>query len=100
VQVDFYVIYNDGSPTLIGSDIDSGDGWSVDYTPTLDGDYQFYSVATDDDGNVEWEPIYADAQISIGSGAVNVPIPWIALLGLVGLFVTTVSLSRSQFVKI
>ncbi|MBT8340019.1 MAG: bifunctional metallophosphatase/5'-nucleotidase [Desulfatitalea sp.] len=52
-----------GPWAAVGEDTDGSDGWSqaFDY-PDGQGDYQFYTVSTDDDGNVEDAPVRADAR--------------------------------------
>ncbi len=63
--VSFYYQLDGGPAVLIGTDSDGSDGFSVDFVPSAAGNYQFYSVATDDDGNVESAPTYADASAAV-----------------------------------
>jgi hypothetical protein len=49
---------------LWGTDISSPWEWSFD-APAADGYYEFYSIAEDDDGNVEAAPATADARCGI-----------------------------------
>lgn len=52
-----------GDWTAIGTDIDATDGWSQNFSyPAGQGSYEFYSISTDDDGNVEDAPVRADAK--------------------------------------
>jgi hypothetical protein len=60
-EVRFYFVRDGGPPVLIATDSNGSDGWSTDFTPAQEGDYAFYSVAVDDDGNAEPAPFYADA---------------------------------------
>ena len=66
-SVTFFYVLNDGSAVEIGTDTDGTNGWSVDFVPTVAGDYQFYSVATDTDGNTEIAPVYADELLTVTS---------------------------------
>ena len=65
--IDFYYSYavdgtNWGAWTLI--DRDSAEPWQTSfYYPAGPGHYEFYSVATDAEGNVEPTPVTADAQV-------------------------------------
>jgi hypothetical protein len=71
--------------TGVGSDTVSGDGWSQTFTyPQGQGYYEFYTISTDGDGNLEEAPVRADARLlfnnpppeptapSIPDGAVDV----------------------------
>ena len=75
VSVAFYYRYSAdgltwGDWTLIGTDEDSSDDWSVGFTYSDGyGYYEFYSVATDADGNVEDAPVKADASVRYVSGS-------------------------------
>ena len=52
-----------GKWTAIGTDTHPEDGWSADFAYPLGiGYYEFYSVSTDADGNVEDAPVRADAR--------------------------------------
>nr|WP_321403849.1 DNRLRE domain-containing protein [uncultured Desulfobacter sp.] len=68
-QVAFYFRYASdgltwGEWTLTGTDSTAGDGWTHSFSyPEGQGYYEFYTVSTDSDGNVEDAPIRADAQI-------------------------------------
>ncbi len=55
-----------------GTDISSPWEWSFD-APAGDGFYEFYSVATDDDGNVEDDPDEADARCGVDTIAPPTP---------------------------
>lgn len=67
-QVEFFYRYAaDGLAwsawTSIGADTDATDGWQLPFTyPNGPGSYEFYSVATDIDGNVEDSAVRADAR--------------------------------------
>ena len=76
VSVEFFVSL-DGGLTFIsaGIDSDASNGFSTDYTPTSAGNLQFYTVATDDDGLVEYSPIFADTSILVEESSVSGPIP-------------------------
>ncbi|WP_319523799.1 DNRLRE domain-containing protein [uncultured Desulfosarcina sp.] len=75
VSVAFYYRYSAvgvtwGAWTSIGTDSDSSDAWSISFSyPSGYGYYEFYSVATDADGNVEDAPIKADASVRYVSGS-------------------------------
>jgi 2',3'-cyclic-nucleotide 2'-phosphodiesterase/3'-nucleotidase/5'-nucleotidase len=63
-----------GGWTSIGTDEDSSDGWSVGFSYGDGyGYYEFYSVATDEDGNVEDAPVNADASVRYVSGTNTAP---------------------------
>ena len=68
VEVSFFYRYAAdglawGEWTGIGTDTASEDGWTMPFSfPEDTGTYEFYSVAVDEDGNVEDSPIRADAQ--------------------------------------
>lgn len=68
-QVEFFYRHADdglawGAWTSMGTDSDAADGWSVASAyPDGQGAYEFYSVSTDDDGNVEDAPVRADARV-------------------------------------
>ena len=53
-----------GSWTSFGTDNDNSDGWSWSFTGS-DGYYEFYSIARDNDGNVEPAPAEADARCGV-----------------------------------
>ena len=75
-QVEFFVSTDGGlSFVSIGIDTTPGDGFSVPYTPLIEGEYQFYSIATDDDALVEPAPLVADAIVVIAgaSGPGSIP---------------------------
>ena len=96
-QVEFFVSTDGGVTfTSIGVDSTPGDGFTIDFTPTVAGEYEFYSIATDNDGLVEVSPVFSDATSVIEPAVatpttVNVPsLPWLVqlillmLIGLVG----------------
>lgn len=63
-----------GAWTSIATDSDASDGWSADFSyPDGHGYYEFYSVATDDDGNVEEAPVTADASVRYTDGSNDAP---------------------------
>ena len=63
-----------GEWTAIGTDSDSSDEWSISFSyPDGHGYYEFYSVATDADDNVEDAPIHADASVRYVSGTNTAP---------------------------
>ncbi|WP_321417736.1 DNRLRE domain-containing protein [uncultured Desulfobacter sp.] len=68
-QVEFFYRYGLdgltwGAWTLIGTDSTAGDGWNHSFFyPEGQGYYEFYTVSTDDDGNIEDAPIRADAEV-------------------------------------
>ncbi len=103
-RVEFFVSTDGGETfTSIGIDNTAGDGFTIDYTPIVAGDYQFYSVATDDDGLVEMPPVLADAvsviQQTTTPAEVQVPsMPWyIQLLLLASLiYIARKGLVRSR----
>lgn len=100
-QVEFFVSTDGGATfTSIGVDSTAGDGFTIDYTPTVTGDYEFYSVATDDDGLVEIPPVLADAISIIQQAAtpseVQVPMPWYMQLLLLVAILTTVRMSLAR----
>ena len=65
-----------GNWTAIGMDTVSADGWSMGFSyPDGYGYYEFYSVATDADGNVEDAPIRADATVRYMDGSNDAPDP-------------------------
>ena len=78
-QVEFFVSTDGGQTfTSIGIDSTPGDGFTIDYTPPADGEYQFYSIATDNDSLVESAPLLADDTTTVAStipdpAEVNVP---------------------------
>lgn len=58
----------------IGLDTDSSDGWSQSFAyPSGQGHYEFYSVATDADGNEEETPVRADTR-TLFNNAPTVPV--------------------------
>jgi 2',3'-cyclic-nucleotide 2'-phosphodiesterase (5'-nucleotidase family) len=67
-QVAFYYRYAPdglawGAWTSIGTDMESSDGWSRAFSyPDSQGTYEFYTISTDADGNVEDAPVRADAR--------------------------------------
>ncbi|BBO92176.1 DNRLRE domain-containing protein [Desulfosarcina ovata] len=75
VSVAFYYRYSAdsvtwGAWTAIGTDGDSSDDWSLGFSYGDGyGYYEFYSVATDEDGNVEDAPVRADASVRYVSGS-------------------------------
>ena len=69
-SVAFFYILDGGAPVLIGTDSDGSNGWSFDFVPTNAGEYQFYSVATDDDGNTEIAPVYSDDSITVTGSSI------------------------------
>lgn len=81
-QVAFYYSTDGGAPVLIGVDSTPGDGWSVDFTAPSEGNYEFYSQATDGDGIIEPAPIRADAQsvFTASPSTLQIPLPPWALL--------------------
>ncbi|MFH0729253.1 MAG: DNRLRE domain-containing protein [Pseudomonadota bacterium] len=68
VQVQFFHRYApDGLAwsawAAIGTDTNAADGWNIGFSyPNGQGYYEFYTVSTDADGNVEDAPIRADAR--------------------------------------
>lgn len=72
-EVRFYAVRDGGAPVLIATDSNGSDGWSTDFTPAQEGDYAFYSVAVDDDGNTEPAPFYADATTAVTAAPVPGP---------------------------
>jgi 2',3'-cyclic-nucleotide 2'-phosphodiesterase (5'-nucleotidase family) len=68
-QVEFFYRYgldglSWGAWTSIGTDSTAGDGWTHVFSyPEGQGYYEFYTVSTDNDGNVEDAPIRADAGV-------------------------------------
>jgi hypothetical protein len=68
-QVEFFYRYafdglTWGAWTSIGTDTAAGDGWRHAFAyPEGQGYYEFYTVSTDDDGNVEDAPIRPDAEV-------------------------------------
>ncbi len=80
-KVAFYYRYSAdgvtwGDWTLIGEDTDSSGGWSMAFDYDVDGDeagdwgyFEFYSIATDADENVEDAPVKADASVRYISGS-------------------------------
>jgi hypothetical protein len=69
VQVEFFYRHAAdglvwGNWTAIGTDSDASDDWSQSFAyPDGQGAYEFYSVSTDTDGNVEDAPVRADARV-------------------------------------
>ena len=62
-----------GDWIAIGADTDAADGWSQNFSyPAGQGSYEFYSVSTDADGNVEDAPVRADAKV-LFNNAPNAP---------------------------
>ncbi len=102
-QIEFFYVLNGGSPVSIGVDANDVDGWSVDFIPANAGEYEFYSVATDDDGNVEWSPVYADQSLTVSESQLEVQVPALpyagVLLLLAGLTLTTASRKRFNSVS-
>ena len=98
-QVEFFYS-TDGGLTFqsAGVDTDGTDGWSVQFTPAVDGDYQFYSIATDAEGIAEPAPIIADQQSYVEDDEPyadeEIPLPlwanllFAAFIGLAGIFKT------------
>lgn len=99
-QVEFFAVI-DGVVTSLGVDMDDSDGWGVDFIPTVAGNYQFYSVATDNDGNVEWAPIYSDAVVDLSESqnAVNVPILPFAAMSILFALIASIGTRRTIIVK-
>ena len=68
IKVDFFYRYApDGLGwshwTGIGADSEAADGWSLEFDyPEGQGSYEFYTLSTDADGNVEDAPVRADAR--------------------------------------
>jgi len=73
-NVEFFYRYREnpgvswGSWTSFGLDNENFDGWSWSFTGS-DGYYEFYSIARDNDGNVEFAPAEADAQCGVDTVA-------------------------------
>jgi 2',3'-cyclic-nucleotide 2'-phosphodiesterase (5'-nucleotidase family) len=96
-SVAFFYSVDGGPPLLIGIDEDGADGWSIEFLPTESGRYEFYSVATDDDGNVEIAPFYADAAVDVPPSQAVPALPWLALLALgLSVLATVQVLTRRQ----
>ncbi|MCG8315159.1 MAG: DNRLRE domain-containing protein [Pseudomonadales bacterium] len=70
-SVSFYYLIDGGLATLVGTDTEGGNGWSVDFIPDEAGNYSFYSVATDIHGNTEMAPVYGDTILFIDDADVN-----------------------------
>lgn len=74
VSVQFFYRYaadglNWGAWTAAGTDSNAADGWQMSFAlPEGAGHYEFYSVATDNDGNVQPAPIVAHAAVQFASG--------------------------------
>ena len=75
VQVEFFYRFADdglawGTWTSIGTDTDAADGWNQAFSFSQGvGYYEFYTVSTDEDGNVEDAPIRADARCMFNNPA-------------------------------
>jgi 2',3'-cyclic-nucleotide 2'-phosphodiesterase (5'-nucleotidase family) len=68
-QVEFFYRYSSDAGSswttwqTAGVDATAGT-WSLDFTPAVQGLYEFYSLATDSDSLVEFAPLHADAHMA------------------------------------